>query len=114
MAKTLDFNSVKRPVLQLVMLDDDKTHINVSTPTEGLIEELQRTAPELAEVMRKGDADGIGEIYELAAKLINCNRSFIKVTAEDLRSKYRMDLEVLIIFFNAYLDFITEITDAKN
>ena len=55
MAKTLDFNKIKRPTLQLVMPDEERTVINVSTPTEGLIEELDETLPELEYVLACGD-----------------------------------------------------------
>ena len=41
MAKTLDFNKINRPVLQLIMPNKDKTEIKVSTPSEALVEELQ-------------------------------------------------------------------------
>lgn len=114
MAKTLDFNKVNRPVLQLIMQDDDKTVIKVSTPTEGLIEELQATLPEVEKVMAAGDKAAIDCCYDLAARLINHNRSFVKVTANDLREKYKVDLESLILFYSAYFDFIQEITNAKN
>lgn len=114
MAKTLDFNKIKRPTLQLVMPDEERTVINVSTPTEGLIEELGETLPELEAVLASGDKSMVRAVYELAAKLINCNRSFINVTPEDLRDKYRFDLGALIIFFGAYTDFIEEINHAKN
>lgn len=114
MAKTLDFNKVNRPVLQLIMQDDDRTQIKVSTPTEALVAEMEEALPELQSVLSSGDRSAISIIYDLAARLINCNRSFITVTAEELRDKYRMDLESMIIFFGAYVEFINEITNAKN
>ena len=114
MAKTLDFNKVRRPVLSLIMQDDAQTQINICTPTERLVEELQEALPELEPILSSGDRNSIGVIYDLAARLINCNRSFITVTPEELRGKYRMDLEMLLIFFGAYVDFINEIANAKN
>ena len=114
MARTLDFNSINRPVLELVMQDEAKTVIKVSTPSEKLVEELQATMPELQEVLNTGNKDAVALCYDLAARLINCNRSFITVTAEELREKFRIDLESLVIFYSAYLDFIQEINDVKN
>lgn len=35
------------------------------------------------------------------------------VTAEELAGKYRMNLESLVIFFGAYVDFIELITNSK-
>ncbi|MBR5862250.1 MAG: hypothetical protein IKZ08_02875 [Bacteroidales bacterium] len=114
MARVLDLNTAARPTLELTMQDEDKTLFRVSTPTEGLLEELKSITPEMQAVIEKGDEQGVKEIYELAAKLISCNRDFKKVTGEELRGKYRMDLESAILFFNAYLDFINELTNAKN
>lgn len=114
MAKSLDFNKINRPVLQLTMQDDAKTVIKVSTPSEALIEELDATLPELKRIMADSNKEALDYAYELAAKLINYNRSFVKVTAEELRAKYRLDLESLIIFFSVYTDFINEISKAKN
>lgn len=114
MAKTLDFNTLKRPSLRLVMQDEAKTTIDVSTPTEGMVEELTTAMPELDAVLQSGDASMVQAIYDLAARLISCNRNFMKITAEELRDKYKLNLEDLVIFYSAYLDFIDEVTNSKN
>ena len=114
MAKTLDFNIITPPTLPLVMRDEGRTEIVVSTPSEKLVEELQALAPELHKILGVGDAESIKAVYGLAAKLISCNRSGLQVTAEDLRDKYKLNLEALIVFYNVYLDFLNEITNAKN
>lgn len=111
MAKTLDFNSIKRPTLPVVMMDEERTQIRLSTPTEAMVEELQAILPELT---RESDANAIALWYELAAKLFSCNFDGIVVTTQDLRGKYRMGSDHLIIFFSAYTDFINEISNAKN
>lgn len=114
MSKTLDFNKINRPVLQLVMPDESKTIIRVTSPRESLIEELQEMLPELQSIMSAGDAEAVRLCYDLAARLINCNRSFITVTPEELKEKYNLDLEGLIVFYSAYVDFVQEINSAKN
>jgi hypothetical protein len=113
-AKTLDFNVVVPPTLPIVMRDDRRTEIIVTAPTEGLVEELQAVAPSMGGMLAADEAVATPVIYELAAKLISCNKAGLQVTVDDLRDKYKMNLEMLIIFFNAYLDFINEITNAKN
>ena len=113
MAKVLDLNSVQRPTLELTLQNDERTLFRVSTPSEGMIEELQALIPELSK-LEAGNRESVAMIYDLAARLISCNRDYVKVTAAELRGKYRMDLESAILFFSAYMDFITEITNAKN
>lgn len=112
--KTLDFNAIDRPVLKLTMADDARTVIRVSTPTEGLVEELQATTPKLQEAFKAGGAESIGMCYNLAARLISCNLDFVDVTAEELIKTYRIDLQGLIVFYSAYMEFINEISNAKN
>lgn len=114
MAKVLDFNALTRPTLPLVMRDDRKTEITLIAPTEGLVEELQSMAPHMAGALSASEQEAIPVIYDLAARLMSCNTAGLQVTAEDLRGKYRMNLEALIVFYNVYMDFLTEITNAKN
>lgn len=114
MAKVLDFNALTRPTLPLIMRDDRKTEITLIAPTEGLVEELQSMAPHMTGALAASEQEAVPVIYDLAARLMSCNTAGLQVTAEDLRDKYRMNLEGLIVFYNVYMDFLTEITNAKN
>lgn len=114
MAKTLDFNSIKRPSLTLVMQDEEKTRIDVTVPTEGLVSELIAAAPELEAVVKNGDNESLRAVYDLAARLISCNRGGVVVTGDDLKEKYNLDLEAIVVFYGVYTDFINEIANAKN
>lgn len=114
MAKILDLNTVARPVLTLIMQDESKTRFDVTTPTESLVEELRQIAPQLSASLQDPDKMDNRAPYDLAARLISCNAQGRRVTAEDLRDVFRMNLETLLIFYGAYTDFIDEITKAKN
>ena len=112
--KTLNFNQLQRPTLELTMMDETQTVIKVSTPTIALTEELTEIMPQFEEVAKSGNREAVEAVYDLAARLINCNYSFITVTGEELRTKYAMGLDSLQIFFSVYMDFLTEIYNAKN
>lgn len=114
MAKTLNFNTIVPPTLPLVMRDEAQTEITVVSPTEGLVEELQAIAPHMTEMLQSDESQAIPAIYDLAAKLISCNKEGLAVSVDDLRNKYKLNLEALIVFYNAYMDFLAEITNAKN
>lgn len=119
MAKTLDFNKLSRPVLPLVMCDEEKTNIRVTTPTEALVEELQATLPELQRIMAGKDQEAVDVCYDLAARLISCNITGLEVTAEELRTKYWPRERVLnqlylVEFYRAYVDYIRDINNEKN
>ena len=114
MAKTLDFNSYRRPTLILSMKDDARTKLHVTTPTVELVEELRTNLKELQAALAGNDAAASRAVYELAAKLINCNLDGVTTTAQELATTYEINLEDMAMFFTAYMDFITEINNAKN
>lgn len=114
MAKTLNFNSVRRPTLNLVMKDEAQTQIRVTVPNQALIERLQAVTGELQDIVNDKSGASVEAVYDLSASLMSCNTEGLAVSAADLRDKYHLELEELIIFFSAYLDFINEVTSAKN
>lgn len=114
MAKKLDFNSIKKPTLEITMKDDAATLFRVTTPREECVERLEAMGKELKEIVDRGDRAEARAVYELAAELFGFNLDNIPVTAEDLRDVYHLDLEDLVVFFSTYMDFITEVSAAKN
>ncbi len=112
--RVLDFNVERLPVLTLVMRDDAQTRIDVTTPTEGMYEELRQISPQLTAAVKEPDSLDARETYDLAARLISCNQQGLRVTAEDLAGKYRFNLESLILFYGAYVRFVDEVTSIKN
>lgn len=114
MARELNFNSLERPHLKLTMRDADHTVLRVTTPTEELVEKLTACAGELQEVLERKDADATRAAWDLLADFLSYNMEGIKVTADDLRGKYGLYLEDAILLMKTYMDFITDIADAKN
>lgn len=114
MAKTLDFNSLQRPTLELIMKDEKKTKLRLTCPTEMLVERLETGMDEMQEILARKDAAAIRASFSLAAELMSCNDSYTVVTAEQLRDEYRFGIEELIAFFVCYGQFIDEIKNAKN
>ncbi len=113
MARILDLNSVQHSIMDLTLCDDNRTVLHLDFPTEQLVRELEGMGPRLKE-LETGDHSAVDMIYNLAAQLISCNLDYVKVTAEDLRGKYKMNLYGAITFFSAYMDFINELADEKN
>lgn len=114
MARLLDFNSIEVQTLDIVLRDDARTTFHLRYPTEGLVQELIRISPEMHKVLETGDAESLNLTYDLVARLVSCNRDGIKVTGDELRTKYRMDFEMIILFCNSYLEFLNEATNSKN
>lgn len=118
MAK-LDFNALTAPVLDLTMADEDHTKITVTTPTEGLVEELEAMRERASDIFSAENPESIDACYNLAARVISCNRQGLQVSVEDLKTKYwpkeRMANQLyLLAFFKAYNEYIEEIKQEKN
>ena len=113
MARMLDLNSIQESLLDLQLRDEAHTIVHLDMPTEALINELQHMGPDL-ERMKTGDQAAIGMIYDLAARLINCNFDGFRATGEELRTKYNMHLVAALTFFSGYMEAIDELIKAKN
>lgn len=114
MAEVLDFTILQEPTQVLKMMDPERTVIHVCAPTVDLVDELRRSGAALEQALKVHTPYTSALVYNLAAKLINCNHDGIKVTGEELAVKYRMSLQAMKLFFERYLDFLSEITEAKN
>lgn len=109
----LNLNTVQRPTLDLTMMDDEQTVLRIKVPTLDQFKEVQAMSDSLDGV-EDGDKESIDALYEVLSRLLSCNRDYVKVTAEELRGKYKMDLEDAILVFRAYVNFIKSISSAKN
>ena len=112
--RTLDFNALEKPVLELTLKDEAKTVVRVTAPTEELVERLTAAAGELQKVINDNTGETVRSLFELIAELMNCNIDGLTFTAEELRDKYKMNLYDATVLVQAYLEFINELNEAKN
>lgn len=112
--KALDLNKAKRQSFPVTMMDEKQTVFNLVMPKAKTIKKLQVIYRELPSIMNGDDPEALDACYEIAAELFSCNRRQSEVTAEELKSIYAMEIEDLILFFNAYMEFIAELTKVKN
>lgn len=111
---TLNFNKYRPPILKVEMLDDADTVIHVTPPTVDLQEELRARLPELNALLTGGEDEQRVALFDLAARLMSCNRNMLKITPQQLRATYNLDEEDLVVFYEAYADFLKGIEHAKN
>lgn len=113
MAKVLNFNKVKKNYLPVTFADEKETTIFVGTPTKAIMDDLSVLQANLDEMGEDGtDETGIGELYDACAKIMSRNKTGAKITREFLESVF--DFEDIVIFFHAYMDFISEVISSKN
>ena len=113
MAKALNFNNVKKTYLTVTLVDENNTTIMIGTPTKAIMDDLVLLQSGL-ETISEDDAnvDATDELYSACAKVMIRNKGGIKISKEFLEEIF--DFEDIMIFFNAYMDFITEVTSGKN
>ena len=114
MAKTLDFNTAKKPALKVRFKDEKKTMIEVLMPTVAMIKALQEHYSTLVSAVETCDQDSVRSSYDLMAMLMSCNRSGKKITGKELMEKYKIEIDDLILFEQAYMEFIEEQEKEKN
>lgn len=110
----VNFNKYRPPVLEVVLSDANETVLQVTPPTVDLQDELRARKSDLKFLLNGGDDDIRVALYDLAARLMSCNRNMRKIVPEDLRKKYNLVEADLIVFFDAYADFLTGLENAKN
>ncbi len=113
MARVLDLNIVQNSIMDLTLQDANRTVVHLDFPTEELVQELEAMQGEF-EALKKGDRRAVEKIYDLAASLINCNFDYFKVTGQELRNTYRMNVVGALQFFSAYLSFLEDLKNEKN
>lgn len=110
MAKSLDFNKIKKRYFTVTLADDQNTTLMICTPTKEIMDEFISMKDSLS-AENMGD-DAIDELYALCAKIMSRNKGGIKITQKELASLF--DFEDVILFIRSYTEFINELTNSKN
>lgn len=109
----LDFNSLKKSNLEIILNDKRNTKLNIYTPSKKLLTEIINVSKSLTDIGdNEADIEDIDKLYEICAKAMSRNKQNIHINGEKLESIF--DMEDLIIFLQAYIEFVSEIQDSKN
>lgn len=115
MSRTLDFNAIERPTLNVTMRDEARTVIRVSVPTEIFVEQIEALKPAIDKIKEGNNTQELfNQMFIFFAKILSHNEDKLEITAEDLRGKYQLTLTDLFAFYGAYMAFIDDIKTAKN
>lgn len=109
----LDLNTIERRTLALTLTDQERTVIHLTIPDVDTVQEVQAALPALSR-FKTGNLGDLKTVYEVTAHFLSCNEEGMTFSADDLRTRYRMTLESLVVLFSAYTEFITEISNEKN
>lgn len=110
MARSLDFNSMKKKYMTVTLADEAKSVLMIGTPTKAVLDSLLSMKDSLA-----GDEltdDAIDDLYDICARIMSRNKTGRVITKETVQELF--DFEDIIVFIRAYTDFISEVSGAKN
>lgn len=110
MARSLDFNNIKKKYLTVTLADEAKTVLLVGTPTKALLDNLLSMQDSLTDESLTDDA--IDDLYEICAKILSRNKAGKVITTQTVQELF--DFEDIIFFIRAYTDFISEVSGVKN
>lgn len=110
MAKALDFNTLKKQYLTVTLADENKTKLMITTPTKKVLDSFVSIKDSL-DLEEMGET-AIDELYGIVALVMSHNKTGVKITKEKIEEI--MDFEDVIVFIQAYTDFISEVTNSKN
>lgn len=112
MAKALNFNNIKKEYLTVTLPDEKRTVLMVGTPKKGLLKELMDIKNALDDYGEDMSEENIDTLFYICARLMSRNKGGIEVTKETIEDLF--DIEDILIFVHAYLDFLTELASSKN
>lgn len=107
MAKVLNFNTVKKQFMTVILPDADKTTLFIGMPTKKLMDTLMS----LKNLESESHID-MGDLFNLCAQIMSRNKARIEVTKDQLEDIF--DFEDLVIFVKGYTEFIKTISSQKN
>lgn len=105
---SLNFNSIAKKHLTVTLNDEKNTTLLVLSPTKKIMDIL--TSIESNSV--SSEKEQTETLYTACAAIMSRNKGGIKVSKDLLEDIF--DIEDIMIFFNAYMNFMNEQMSAKN
>lgn len=113
MANVLNFNNVKKRYLTVTLPDEQKTTLMIGTPTKAIMDELILLKSGIETLEEdETNTEALDDLYSACAKIMSRNKGGVKITTEYLSELF--DFEDILLFFNTYMNFLSELTSSKN
>lgn len=113
MANVLNFNNVKKRYLTVTLPDEQKTTLMIGTPTKAIMDELILLKSGIETLEEdETNTEALDDLYSACAKIMSRNKGGVKITTEFLSELF--DFEDILLFFNTYMNFLSELTSSKN
>ena len=108
--KPLNFNTLKKKTMTVILPDENKTTLLLKGPTKELVDEFTSIQNFMDE--DSANVEAISELYAICAKILSRNKNGIEITQAEVSSMF--DFEDILLLLKSYTEFIREITNSKN
>lgn len=107
---TLNFNKIPKKYLTVTLNDENKTVLMIGNPTKRLLTEMitLNLSNENKDSNNGNEEEEVSQLYEVCSKIMTRNKGGVVITKELLESIF--DIEDVMIFLKAYMDFVSEQT----
>lgn len=113
MAHTLNYNTIEKQYLTVTLADENNTVLMVGTPTKAVMKDLLLLEASVDAIEEdETNLEALDDLYTACARVMSRNKLGRKITKEYLEELF--DIEDIMLFFRAYIDFVTTLSNAKN
>ena len=113
MAKSLNYNNVKKRYLNVTLADAKNTVLMVGMPTKAAMSRLFAVQERMDEVEGTNLSEELlDDLYAVCAAALSRNKTGVVIHQAELEELF--DLDDIMLFFDAYLDFVGEAASEKN
>ena len=111
MGNVLDFSAIQKKYLTVKLADEKKTTIMIGTPDKKTMEEFLAIQSSLTSSEIESNDEKMDCLYSICARLMSRNKAGIKIAKKTIEDTF--DFEDIMIFFSAYMNFISEVMKTK-
>ncbi len=108
--KSLNFNNIEKKFLTVTLNDEENTKLLITSPTKKVLDQLIKM--DISNKSNEMTDEQIDTLYEACATIMSRNKGSIKISKEKLEDIF--DIEDIVIFFKAYMEFIHSQMAGKN
>ena len=113
MSNTLNFNDLHKRYLTVTLADENETVLMIGTPTKAIMNDIMLLHSSVDAISEdETDLEALDDLYNACARIMSRNKTGKKITKEYLEELF--DFEDIMVFFHAYVDFVTGIANSKN
>lgn len=106
-----NFNNTRKKTITVTLADENQTKLFLMTPTKKILDKLLNME-ELIKEETQENKEAMNDLYSVCADILNRNKNGKKITQAQVEEL--LDFEDIIQFFEAYMEFVSNIVDEKN